>query len=168
MEEELESRVLKFLNSIQTFSWAFTNLIGQDAPKAWTPTLTFATPGNLSVTYSQRVGRITKLGPLTLATFNLVTSAFTHTSASGNLQITGLPFTTVNVTNLTGEGTVRWTGITKANYTQVNPGVSPNSSTIVFVASGSGQAFSNVAAADMPTGGTVALHGALVMWTKQQ
>lgn len=168
MEDEVESQIQKFLRSIQTFSWAFRNLVGQDKPRAWTPAITFATAGDLSVAYSQQVGRIEKLGPLTIATFNLVTSAFTHTTASGNLQMTGFPFTTVNITSLTTEGSMRWTGITKANYTQVNPGISPNGTTIVFVASGSGQAFSNVTAANMPTGGAVALHGLLVGWTKQQ
>jgi len=58
----------------------------------WTPTLTFATPGDLAVAYSQRVGEYFRIGNLVILTIALTTSSFTHTTASGSLRFTGLPF----------------------------------------------------------------------------
>ena len=44
-------------------SWAYNNLTGQDAaPLAWTPVLTCATPGNLSVAYTTQKATVTKVG----------------------------------------------------------------------------------------------------------
>jgi hypothetical protein len=63
----------------------------------WTPTLTFATPGNLSVSYSVRGGHYTKVGRLVTCELYIVTSAFTHTTAAGLLSVTGLPFTSANL-----------------------------------------------------------------------
>lgn len=58
----------------------------------WTPTMTFATPGNQNIAYSQRVGTYTKIGQLAYFKLGLTTSTFTHTTASGVFQITGWPF----------------------------------------------------------------------------
>lgn len=127
----------------------------------WTPVFTFATPGNLSVTYSTQVGSYTKIGRQVTAWFSIVTSAFTHTSASGNATITGLPFAVQNVTGYFPRGPLQWGGITKANYTAVVCGPVLNTTNMVFQASGSGQASANIAAADMPTAGTVVLVGTI-------
>ncbi len=64
----------------------------------WTPTITFATSGNLVVVYSTRVGQYTKIGNRVIADFNVITSTFTHTTASGNLRVAGLPFTSLATT----------------------------------------------------------------------
>jgi hypothetical protein len=132
-----------------------------DVTGSWTPVLTFVTPGDLSVTYSTQVGSYTKIGRIVHLTFQIVTSAFTHTTASGNLNITGIPFASSNTTSVTHQGALVWQGITKASYTDIAPRLVSNSSTIDLMASGSGQAASNVAAADMPTGGTVSLSASL-------
>lgn len=123
----------------------------------WTPVLTFATPGDLSVTYSTQVGYYIQAGKLVVASFNIVTSAFTFTTASGNLNVTGLPVTPATLSSYQAFGAVTWRGITKANFTDVAAAVGSNSTTITFSISGSGQAAATVAAADMPTGGTVIL-----------
>lgn len=123
----------------------------------WTPVLTFVTPGNLSVTYSTRVGTYHKIGKLVTAFCSVTLSAFTHTTASGNLRITGLPFASENVAGRIAVGAVRWAGITKANYTDIVAQIEPNDSVVEFVASGSAQGGSFVGAADMPTGGTPTL-----------
>lgn len=68
---------------------------------SWTPTLTAATPGDLSVVYLVRIGSYIKIGKLVFVWLNLQTTTFTWTTASGNLQITGLPFTSAN-TNFVG------------------------------------------------------------------
>mgnify|MGYP001572604868 FL=1 len=127
----------------------------------WTPTLTFATPGNLSVAYTTRVGRYTKIGRLVTLTFTIVTSTFTHTTASGNLQTTGIPFTAATMSGHLFSGVVGWGGITKASYTQVIPMIDSNTAIIIFPAAGSGQSVSNVSAGDVPTGGTIQLYGTI-------
>ena len=131
----------------------------------WTPTFSFSTNGDLSVTYTTQVGSYTKIGNTVRLAFNIVTSAFTHTTASGNAQIATLPFSGANVTGLRQYGSIQLNGVTKANYTQVSPYVEVNDATIRIQAWGSGQAVSNIVAADMPTGTTVWLRGIIVYQT---
>jgi len=59
---------------------------------AWTPTLTFATPGDLSVSYATQDGRYIKIGTTVTAWCNLQCTP-THTTASGAAMLDGLPFT---------------------------------------------------------------------------
>jgi hypothetical protein len=128
---------------------------------AWTPVITFATPGNLSVTYTNQIGQIIEFGPFTLISFDIITSAFTHTTASGALSITGC--TAVNRSTAQAAGTMTWQGITKANYTQMNPVLAAGGSSISVIASGSGQTGATIASGDMPTGGTVAFRGSILI-----
>jgi len=125
--------------------------------RTWTPVLTFNTPGNLAVTYSKQVGYWSRIGDITYYSCDVETSAFTHTTASGPLIISGLPFSSKNVTDLNHLGSVYWTGITKASYTQIGVQLPANATAFSFPAFGSGQAVSSVAAADMPTGGSVVI-----------
>lgn len=127
----------------------------------WTPVLTFATPGNLAVVYTNQDGRGTKIGNRAFTNFHILTSTFTHTTASGTCQITGNPNAAVSVASITAvfPGTLRWQGITKASYTDIVPAVSDAGTVITFSASGSGVSLTSIAAADMPTAGTVNLAG---------
>jgi hypothetical protein len=61
----------------------------------WVPTLTFATPGTLAVTYGVRTGNYTKVGNLVTARFKIeiAPAGFVKGTASGGVKITGLPFT---------------------------------------------------------------------------
>lgn len=131
----------------------------------WTPVLTFATPGDLSVSYSLQAGDYIKIGSLVIANFAIATSAFTFTTATGNLKITGAPYPNDMATNLQADGALAWGGITKTNYTQVCAQINTGGTDIFFVASGSGQAQSIVSASDTPTGGTVVLRGCLAYKT---
>lgn len=130
--------------------------------KTWTPVLTFATPGNLAVTYSVQYGEYIRHGDLVTVHFRVATSAFTHTTASGNLHLTGLPFTAGTQSAFNWVGASTWTGITKANYTMVTPRVPTADNKILFNASGSGQANSVVGSADVPSGGTVDFNGFVI------
>ena len=121
----------------------------------WTPVLTFATPGNLSVAYSDQAGRYIKIGSFVWYWCRITTSTFTHTTASGNLLITGLPFTPANINQPAGGAVIA--GYTKANYTSVAGNVSTAPDAIRLIASGSGQAQATLTTADFPTGGTVVL-----------
>jgi hypothetical protein len=131
-----------------------------DQAANWTPVASFATAGDSSFTPSIQVGDATKIGREVLASFRYV-GTVTHTTASGNLQITGLPFTPATDANFTWDGTCVFGGITKAGYTHVCTTLVSASATIVLTASGSAVAASVVVAADVPTGGTLVVRGTL-------
>ena len=127
----------------------------------WTPVITFETMGNLSVAYSVQVGYYTKIGRLVTANFSITTSTFTHTTASGALEITGLPYTSLAATGIAHVGALQWRGITIANYTDMATRITSNTALIRIAASGSGQVQTDISAADMPTGGTVILRSTI-------
>lgn len=117
----------------------------------WTPVLTFATPGDLNVVYSIQYGSYTKIGRNVTVQCYINTSTFTHTTASGDMKITGLPF--VSATGYSDNvGSLRMTGLTKANYTQFYPLISGTSSVILIYGNGSGQSSATMTIAEAPTG----------------
>jgi hypothetical protein len=118
----------------------------------WTPVFTFATPGDLNVAYSTQLGTYTKVGRLVTAMCTISLGTFTHTTAAGGAQITGLPFTSANDSQ-NAVGSTAWHGITKANYTQIGGFIVANDNKLLFFGFGSGVALSQIVAADMPTGG---------------
>lgn len=132
------------------------NIIGTSAGVGtWTPALTFATPGDLSVAYTTQVGTYTKIGRQVTAHCIIVTSTFTHTTASGGLTVSGLPFSS---TANRFVGALDWSGITKAGYTNiVAEKQSVADALVTFFASGSAVARSAVGSGDCPTGGTMAI-----------
>lgn len=131
---------------------AGANVLDDYEEGSWTPTLTFATPGNLAVTYNLRQAQYTKIGNLVNVTMRVQTATFTHTTASGVCQISGLPFSVVS--NSACQSTC-WTGITKAIYTDYSWNMVASSTTTNFICSASAAALSQPTATDMPTGGTV-------------
>jgi len=131
----------------------------------WTPELTFATAGDLSVAYTRQVGRYRKIGNMVTVIFDIQTSTFTHTTASGFAQINGLPFTSENVADSNANGEMVFRGINKSGYTDVAASILDNTSNVFLNASGMGQANDFVDAADMPSGGTVRLQGTVVYFT---
>lgn len=128
----------------------------------WTPSLTFATPGDLSVAYTRREGIGTVVDEMVFLWWQIFTSSFTHTTASGIVTITGNTILTANVTGQVAYGTGEYGGITLATKQHIVPRMVANESAIRMSASGSGVAAADVTAADMPTGGTVGLRGAIV------
>jgi hypothetical protein len=123
----------------------------------WTPVLTFATPGDLSVTYSQQYGIYTKIGRQVSTYSLIVTSSFTHTTASGALRITGLPFPVTASSPQGYPGTTTWGGITKATHTQASTRAVGGQSYFDILVSGSGVSVAQIMVADTPSGGTVRL-----------
>jgi hypothetical protein len=121
----------------------------------FTPAISASTVGNLSVTYSTQVGRYTRIGNRCYINITLITSAFTHTTASGNLRITGLPFTANNTSNNNQTFSLIFQGITKAGYTQITPVTDYGQTRLLFTASASGLGVSGVTITEVPTGGTV-------------
>jgi hypothetical protein len=120
--------------------------------------LTFATPGTLSLTYLTQLGRGEKNGKKVTLWFQIVTSSFTLGTASGNLQITGNPYTSNGTLESLGGG-LEWSGVTKAGYTDMMPRIGVSASVILIRASGSGVVRNFVTASDTPSGGSVVLEG---------
>lgn len=131
----------------------------------FTPVLSFVTPGNLSVVYNTQTAFYTKIGRQVTVSVAIDTSTFTHTTASGQMLISGVPFTALGTPNNRATGAVVFTGITKASYTQVSCIIEAGQSVITFQASASAQPVSNVVATDMPTGGTVQLFLTITYFT---
>jgi hypothetical protein len=120
----------------------------------FTPEISCDTPGNLTIVYGSRNGYYTKVGRLVTVNFFVSTSTFTHTTASGNFQLTGLPFTASNATQNLALGGMIFDGITKIGYTQFQPGIGFGRSYAVVGASGSAVAYANLQITDVPSGGT--------------
>lgn len=123
----------------------------------WTPVLTFATPGDLSVVYSAQVGSYSKIGRVVFVDFTIITSSFTHTTASGSLTFLGLPFA-ASANNI---GNFDFQGITKAGYTHFVSRIANGGSALTIQASSSGLSRSTVANPDVPSGGSVVVIGSI-------
>jgi virginiamycin A acetyltransferase len=128
---------------------------------AWTPVLTCATPADLDVTYATQIGRVHRIEKLRICTFEIVTSTFSWSAASGSLQITGLPDVSMIEAQFIS-GTVSWAGVTMPNYTQIVPRVGPRSNRVNFVCSGSGQGQRDLVIADVPATGTKRFAGTVI------
>lgn len=134
------------------------NIIGlAQRTGTWTPVLTFVTPGNLNVVYSTQVGSYTKVGRLVTVTGRITTSTFTFTTASGQLQITGLPYASRTQAGELWIGALAWQGITNASHTNVVVSLASAAQLLTLTASGSATGLAGLNAADTPTGGTVDL-----------
>lgn len=63
----------------------------------WTPSFTFTSNGSASFSYTAQVGSYTKIGRQ-VTVFAFLSGTITKSNATGDLQITGLPFTPANLT----------------------------------------------------------------------
>lgn len=125
----------------------------------WTPTLTFATPGNLAVTYNNRLGFYTKIGRKVSIDFTIGTATWSWTTGSGAVLIQGLPFT-ANSGPIEYNGAMSWNGISVTGFMSVTPIVTSTlPTTIQMVASGNGVARGTLAAGNLPSGGSILLVG---------
>lgn len=103
----------------------------------WTPVLTYATPGDLSVAYGVQLGRYQKVGHSVYVDFVISTSTHTFTTASSELRVTGLPFAAVTLSGTDWTGACQWQGITTTR-SDMACSITSAQSFIRFVASGSG------------------------------
>ena len=142
------------------YTGTVTNVfVDGEARGTWTPALTFATPGNLAVSYTAQLGRWLKVGKKVTAHFEISTSAFTYTTASGSLLLTNLPFVPEAAYSYAASIGI-FSGFTDATRPHLGAVVSPGISQLLFYLSGSGLAQSNVVAgAQVPTAGTVLIYG---------
>ena len=139
------------------------NVFSTGVEGLWTPAVTFATVGDFAATPTLQLGVYRKEGAVVDVWFTYLIAAglFTHTTAVGECRITGLPYVARDETNANIQmvGTLQFEGITKANYTHFAVVSAENTSYMIVTASGSGQAWASVNAADMPTGGNPRLIG---------
>jgi hypothetical protein len=131
------------------------NTLDDYEENVWTPTVTFATVGDISVTYSTRVGRYTKIGRLVTAEFEIVTSAFTYATSSGNFRITGLPFVAAG----NDTGSVIMSGWTLANVSSLNIQILGN--VMQVNASRSGASVAVLTTSQIPSGSSIVLYGTI-------
>src|SRR3990167_10064958 len=123
------------------------------AQDIWTPTISFAdVPGDQSISYNTNVGRYVLFGKNITLFFNIVTSVFTYTTASGNLYVLGIPFNVANFSRSGGYGHCDFQGITAAGFTQLGVVASQNQSKLTFQLSGSGQALTALTDTSLPSG----------------
>ena len=154
----LEARVAALETLVASFnrgSFSYIDLVSKERERAWTPVLTAGTPGNLSVTYSTQVGRYTRIGGMVWLYFNIETSAFSHTTASGDVQITGLPFTAKTDTGVTHLGAMVISGWNPStSYTEVTCKIDNATSVLKFLQGADNTAIAEMQIGDLPTGGT--------------
>lgn len=119
----------------------------------WTPTITFATAGDLAVTYSVQTGEYVRADRIIELWGRIETSAYTFSTASGVLEIVGVPLACSNSnTNYVSEGSILFEGITKTGYTNFCARITAGRSFLGIGASGSGKTLDNVQAADTTSG----------------
>jgi hypothetical protein len=153
----------EFFPDYRGFIWnAFRKQTEGYKEGTWTPGITFTTPGDLAITASVAVGDYMRIGAWVVASWRYNSSAFTFTTASGNLTVTGLPYVANSATNFVWPGPVTWGGITKAGFTNLTCEMVFGSSVGVLTASGSGVAPANITAADTPSGGTLRFRGIFI------
>ena len=136
---------------------------------SWTPDFTFATPGDLSVAYNvapfiPQVGVYARIGNVVYVSWVIIFTP-TFTTSSGSALITGLPFTSANITNYYALGINQIQNVTKAGYTAFLSQIMFNDTKIHIVGQGSGVLPVDVAAADITSGMTTNLSGSITYRT---
>lgn len=123
------------------------------------PSITFATPGDLSVSYAVQNGFYSVVGNIVVYSFQ-VSFTPTYTTASGNIQITGLPFAAAS-TNSYGamaSSAIVYTG----GFTFVNSRVVAGNTFINVTQNGSAVNSAFITATNVPTGVAYSLYGTLI------
>lgn len=119
------------------------NTLDDYAEVTFTPSLSFATPGDLAVTYgAARNAWATKVGREVFAHVHIQAATLTYTTASGNLVVTGAPYsaTSPSGNHAARNGGIQWEGITIATHTDMCPSIGNGNATINIRASGDGVA----------------------------
>ena len=130
----------------------------------WTPSMTFATPGDLSLGSVTATGYYTRKGREVTVHFRYSFTP-TYTTSSGIFRLTGLPFTvSANLTVVTAIGSISTStnvsypaGLT---YCSINPIASQTYCQII--ANGSSTANANLTTTNFPTGLGYTLTGTVV------
>jgi hypothetical protein len=120
----------------------------------WTPTIAAVTPGDLTIVYSFQSGRWFRIGNFVYAQCDVVTSTFTHTTASGQMSVNSLPYNA----NDDYAGPLDFQGINKTGgYTAIHAVTAASSTGVFFETNGMNLAIAETNITDMPSAGTVVL-----------
>jgi hypothetical protein len=121
----------------------------------FTPTVTFATPGDMSApSYVIQSGSFTRIGRRVFGSISLrFTLAFT--TSSGALTVGGLPFAVA--AGGSGPNVISLGGVTKSGYTHFVFQPTAGEKNGVVIASGSGIAIAGVTSADVSAGSQIDL-----------
>lgn len=101
----------------------------------WTPVITATTPGDWANTWTNQVGFWQRHGNRIFFDCIAFASASNHTTASGQIIVTGLPVAAKNVTNHFSIHACEWDGLTIAGTFAILGRVQPNTSHIQFILS---------------------------------
>lgn len=131
------------------------------ALQSFTPVVTFATPGDLSIAYTTQIGRTSRIGKLVVLNFAVAFTP-TFTSSSGHLLVQGFPWAPVVFT--TGVGQIVGTGVTwPAGRTMFHSII--NGANIEGRFSGSAVGVSALAASNIASGVSCVFSGTLAYLT---
>lgn len=128
----------------------------------WTPVFTFATPGNLSVSYAVQAGYYIRIGNFVMVRL-FITFTPTFTTSSGNMQITGLPFNPVSAQSYGSSGSINNTSNIGygASKTYINLLASSGSTILGIVGNGSGQDGTNTTFSNINSGASSSISATL-------
>jgi len=127
----------------------------------WNPGFTCATPGNLIASTSGWKGLYVQLYKIIIVNFYFSISTFTWSTASGDVQITGLPFAPAVISNPgVWSGAVVAGGMQNANYPQIGLAIDTGNF-MRFGCFGSGQSRYFLQISDFPSGGIVTVGGTI-------
>lgn len=126
----------------------------------WTPELSFGTPGDLAVSYTLQGGVYYKIGSLVWLQFRILTSSFTHSTASSLFRVTGLPFSMLTAAQMVGPLVMQ--GFTMATHTQFTVEGNIGNSYLEIYATGSGQDVSALSNAEVTSGSTISMIGSIM------
>lgn len=130
------------------------------ARTAWTPSVTYATPGDLSVSYATQTGYYVRIGDLVVVTFNL-TFTPTFTTASGGLTVINLPVT-ANATSNTCIGNCYTSSPTwAAGRTQVVLSIAANNAVVAPITEGTGVTISQAGSTVFASGTQYIFNGTI-------
>ena len=121
----------------------------------WTCGLTFATPGDLAITYAARQCRYVKIGRLVTVQGYISTSTFTYATASGVFQIVGLPFAGEKG-GYSFSPINYYQGFTSPSFTSLAAQIGGTTAAYI-VKSGADRAPANTTTTEWPSGSTVSL-----------
>ncbi len=126
----------------------------------WTPTITFSTPGDLSTTYTTQVGTWTRKGDDITLRCTIETSTFVHTTSSGNLEISGIPFMCSSTPGLSLVGSYAGSnaGDDQSGLVSITPFISNGNNTIRLYASRTSGPPATLQAGSTQSGENIEMH----------
>jgi hypothetical protein len=118
---------------------------------SFTPTFTFLTPGDISVSYSRQIGRYVRVGNRISFEY-IIRFTPTYTTSSGNAAFSGLPFSAANVSGLNFSVTIGSMSNVVHSGDAVLARIVPGASHIQIIFAPSGSAASIASTTELPSG----------------